>query len=658
MFLLPSAVVYVRLLVILALLLVPGSAAAAGKPAAPPSDGRWIVVYDRAEVGSVDRETDALERRGGFRSRLRFRRALEGFSARLRAGQVRALRSDPDVRAVVPDRPVRARALRPVAANEIVPSGVIRAGLGSPQLVHEASDVGVAVVDTGVDLQHPDLNVADGTNCVTPGAPADDADGHGTHVAGTIGAENDGLGVTGVAPGTRVHAVKVLNDEGEGAVSQIVCGLDWVLANAGPRGIRVVNMSLGALSESNRGCGVRFDGVLVDPLHAAVCRVTQAGILSVVAAGNGDPVTGIGWNMSENPPDVPATYPEVLTVTALSDGDGRPGGVGAPQPGCGSGEFDDRAATFSNYTTVPEEAVHTIAAPGVCILSTIPLEQGGYRSLTGTSMAAPHAAGWVALCHGEAGVPGPCAGLTPAEIVRRVSDDAAAFRAAKPDSGFAGDPAAPPGGGRWYGYLLRPTGPETALATVPAPVSSNSRPVIAFTSPTPGATFECGVDGELAACGSPQQLPVLPDGEYTFAVRAIDQLGTPDASPATTTFTVDTRRPSVSYSTPSRQRVATVSRAGIRMSVKCSEACRLASSVVIGGSEAVRLKLSRKRADYLAGRAKAGLAKGRRTLTIKLTSAVRRRLASSGGALVQVRLTATDAAGNARSVKRSVRLVR
>ena len=651
--------VYVPLLAILAFLLLPGSAAAAEKPAAPASDGRWIVVYERAAVGDVDRATKALERRRGFRSRLRFRRALEGFAARLSADQVRALRADPDVQAVVPDRPVRARALRPVAANEIVPSGVLRAGLGSPQLVHEASDVGVAVVDTGVDLQHPDLNVADGTNCVTPGASADDVDGHGTHVAGTIAAENDGLGVTGVAPGTRVHAVKVLNDEGEGVISQIVCGLDWVIGNAAARGIRVINMSLGTLGESNRNCGVRSDGALVDPLHAAVCRATAAGILSVVAAGNGDPVTGVGWNMSENPPDVPATYPEVLTVTAMADADGRPGAAGIQPAGCGSGQPDDGTATFSNYTTVPEEAVHTIAAPGVCILSTLPVEQGGYRSLTGTSMAAPHAAGWAALCLGEAGVPGPCAGLTPAQIVQRIGEDAAAFRALRPEAGFAGDPAAPPGGGRWYGYLLRPTGPDTALTAAPAAVSSDATPTFAFSSPSPGASFECRLDGGAwAACGSPHAPPALPDGAHTLAVRAVDQLGTPDASPATASFTIDTSAPTVSYSTASRQRIATVSRSGIRLSVSCSEACRLASSVVIAGKEAVRLRLSRRRVDYVAGRRNGGLATGRRTLTIKLTSAVRRRLARSRTALVQVRLTATDATGNARTAKKSVRLAR
>jgi hypothetical protein len=92
--------------------------------------------------------------------------------------------------------------------------------------------------------------------------------------------------------------------------------------------------------------------------------------------------------------------------------------------------------------------------------------------------------------------------------------------------------------------------------------------------------------------------------------------------------------------------------------VACSEPCRLASSVVISGREAVRLRLSRKRVDYVAGSRNGGLATGRRTLTIKLKSAVRRRLAANRSALVQVRVVATDAAGNGRTTKKSVRFVR
>ena len=164
-----------------------------------------------------------------------------------------------------------------------------------------------------------------------------------------------------------------------------------------------------------------------------------------------------------------------------------------------------------------------------------------------------------------------------------------------------------------------------------------------------------GAWGEPHAAYAP---PALPDGSHTLAVRAVDQLGTPDASAAAASFAIDTRPPSVSYSVGSRQRIATVSRTGIRVSVRCTEACRLESSVVIAGKEAVRLKLSRKRTDYVAGRRNGSLATGRRTLTIKLTSKVRRNLARNRSALVQLRLTATDEAGNSRAVKRSVRLIR
>ena len=187
---------------LLLLLLVPASAGAREKAPIPDNDGRWIVVYERAAVADVDRETDARERRRGFRSRLRFRRAIEGFAATLTSEQVRALRADPDVEAVVPDRPKSARAFLPLAAGEPVPPvGVRRIGAGGADFVRGAADPSVAVVDTGADLDHPDLNVQDGTDCVEPGTPAEDGDGHGTHVAGTVAAAtNNGEGVAAVCP--------------------------------------------------------------------------------------------------------------------------------------------------------------------------------------------------------------------------------------------------------------------------------------------------------------------------------------------------------------------------------------------------------------------------------------------------------------------------
>ena len=667
--------------------------AAAPADAAAAEGGRYIVVYDR-DVASVDRQTDSLERRRGFRSRLRFRRAVEGFAAQLSAEQVRELRGDPAVEAVVPDRPVEALAAQPLASGEVAPTGVRRIGAAAPGWVREAADAGVAVLDTGVDLGHPDLDVADGTDCVVPGTPAEDDNGHGTHVAGIVGARNSGAGVTGVAPGTRVHAVKVLGADGKGLTSHIVCGIDWVVANAAARGIRVINMSLGGGGDNEGPCS----RTTTDPMHLAICRAAGAGILTVAAAGNAPPGES-PRDMSANPPILPATFPEVLAVTAMSDGDGAPGALRAPA--CRTDSSDDAPAPFSNFTRSDLDKPHTIAAPGVCIRSTWPrhLVEAGYRTLSGTSMAAPHVAAAVALCIGEAGVRGPCADMTTAQTIAKLRADAAAFRAATPDSGFAGEPSAPLASGNYYGYLLRPVlnGPQTTLTAGPPETTDDSTPSFEFGSPTPGTRFECSLDGGAwTACSSPHTTAELPDGRHELAVRALDVAETADATPATDSFTVDAvpdppppapdpapaadpasgatgdagappppapeplidaAAPLLRLSLASRQRIGTVSRKGLSPRVSCSEPCRLDARVLIAGRLAKRLGLSRG-GTVTAGRTVRGPAAGTRTVTIRVTSAVRRRLAGAKSVLVQVRLVATDAAGNARTLERAVRLVR
>jgi subtilisin family serine protease len=175
-----------------------------------------------------------------------------------------------------------------------------------------------------------------------------------------------------MAPGARIWPVKVLTDAGSGLNSDVICGIDYVTAHASQ--IEVANMSLGGSGSDDGNCG----NTNQDAMHKAICRSVAAGITYAVAAGND----------SENAANsTPAAYDEVITVSALADFNGVPGG-GAPST-CRS-DVDDTFASFSNFGSDVD-----IIAPGVCINSTWML--GGYNTISGTSMASPHVAGGAAL---------------------------------------------------------------------------------------------------------------------------------------------------------------------------------------------------------------------------------------------------------------------
>jgi subtilisin family serine protease len=395
---------------------------ASAAPAAPGPTAPYVVVLrDGADANTV---VPDLERRHGFVATHRYTAALAGFAARLTARQRAAVLREASVSSVHDDRRVsvtdssRAPRLAPAA------SGVARIGGGA-----KAAPGAVAVIDTGVE-SHPDLVLRSGTNCVGPASRRLDAtsddNGHGTHVAGTIA----GKGGTGVAPGTLIVAVKVLDAGGAGSTSSVICGIDWVTANAARLGIRVASMSLGMPGASDGACGATRD-----PLHRAICRSIAAGVTYVVAAGND------GGDLSRS---LPAAYPEVLAVSAIADTDGAPGAKGPASSCAGPRDRDDTAASFSNYARRAADAQHVIAAPGVCIRST--WLHGGYNTISGTSMATPHVSAAVALCLGS----GRCRG-TPSEIVRQIRSDAAAHATAA--NGFAGDPRHA-SGGRVYGDLV------------------------------------------------------------------------------------------------------------------------------------------------------------------------------------------------------------
>ena len=353
------------LFVVLALLLSITLAASA----APPEQERYIVVLHESVESPAAVASEIAGQVGGQVGFI-YEHALKGFSIRVPAEAVAGLKRNPKVKYVATDD-VR------YAFGQTVPTGIQRIFADTNSNIaidgndNFRVDVGVAVIDTGVDFQHPDLNVAGGvtctgnplrTQCVSGG---DDDHYHGTHVAGTIGAIDNDFGVVGVAPGARLWAVKVLDKNGSGYSSWIIAGIDWVAANADK--IEVANMSLG---------GSGFNQAEYDAIQGAVNK----GVAFAVAAGNSD---ANALNFS------PSAFDNVLTVSALADFNGLPGGGAAPT--CRT-DIDDTLADFSNWGPAVD-----IAAPGVCILSTYPIEKGEYGTISGTSMASPHAAGALAL---------------------------------------------------------------------------------------------------------------------------------------------------------------------------------------------------------------------------------------------------------------------
>lgn len=340
------------------------------------SSADYIVTLKDSAPDS-DTDSPRLEKRIGhsFIRNQTFHHALKGFAAHLSKDDVAKLQSDANVESVVLDQPVSIMAPVKTLSVQTLPTGVNR--IDAENKTNKGAGVQVAVIDTGIDYTHPDLaaNVVGGKNCST-GFSYKDGNGHGTHVAGTIAALNNSQGVVGVAPSAKLWAVRVLDNNGSGSWSSVICGLDFVTSKAPKNGgkITVANMSLGGTGTSDNNCGNTNN----DPLHKAICRARDAGVTIVVAAGN---------SAANAATSVPAAYDDaVITVSALADSDGASGGTGAAT----SYGADDTFATFSNYGSVVD-----IGAPGVNIYST--WKGGGYATISGTSMATPHVTGAAAL---------------------------------------------------------------------------------------------------------------------------------------------------------------------------------------------------------------------------------------------------------------------
>ena len=293
-----------------------------------------------------------------------------------------------------------------------MPTGIDRSGADKSSTMAgdgqgNVTDVTVAIMDTGIDLDHPDLNVIMDKTFVAGTTTGDDDHGHGTHVAGIVAAEDNSEGVVGVAPGANLAAIKVLNKNGQGTTIDIIKAINWVTANRDL--IDIVNMSLGG-GDSRA-------------MNDAIKRSVQNGVTYVVAAGNEN------RNAERSSP---ANSPYAITVSAIADSDGKCGALG---PATGRGA-DDSFATYSNFGSVID-----VAAPGTNILSTFP--NGQYKVLTGTSMAAPHVAGAAALWVSDM-IKGGFGHPTPKDVKGAITDSAIKDSPVRPcidDKGyFSNDP--------------------------------------------------------------------------------------------------------------------------------------------------------------------------------------------------------------------------
>jgi subtilisin family serine protease len=314
--------------------------------------GRYIVVLKPwANIQGV-------AGRHGLAPDVSYDAALRGFAGTFASQRVLNLLKDPDVDWVEQDQVVTIGA-------QTLPEGVNRVDAEQNVTAIASGSAGVnvdiAIIDTGVDAKHSDLNVYRGVSYINGVKGGIDDNGHGTHCAGIAAARNNGLGVVGVAPGARLWSVKVLDRNGSGSMSNVIKGVDYVASNA--RSIEVANLSLG--------------GGHSDALNAAIANAVARGVVVVVAAGN----SGVDAAASS-----PANSPDVLCVSAVVDTDGKPGGLGGAS---GYGP-DDTLATFSNVGAVVD-----LGAPGVSVYSTY--RGNTYASMSGTSMASPHVAGAVGL---------------------------------------------------------------------------------------------------------------------------------------------------------------------------------------------------------------------------------------------------------------------
>lgn len=322
-------------------------------------EGSYFVIFQDA-VTDVDDEVSQINRSLGIRPQFVYHYAVKGFAAMLPATAIEALQNNPNVKYIEQDQ------VATLVTTQTNPPSWGLDRIDQPSLPLDAtyvynytgSTLDAYIFDTGIRFGHEDFGgrAATGYDAITPGGTAEDANGHGTHVAGTVGGTK-----YGVAKAIQLYAVRVLGANGSGTYTQVVAGLDWAVGHHTTKPA-VGNMSLGGGASST--------------LDVAVRNVVADGIVLCVAAGNSY-ADAINYS--------PARVAEAITVGATSGSDGF--------------------ASFSNYGSIVD-----ILAPGVSITSAWYTSNTATNTISGTSMATPHVAGAAAL-YLEANP-----GFTPAQV--------------------------------------------------------------------------------------------------------------------------------------------------------------------------------------------------------------------------------------------------
>ena len=315
-------------------------------------DGQYIISFKSADASVVSNEEIKRKARaivlGGKVSEVKayFNGGGGGVVAAMTKSQAENLKKDVSVKSVEPDRIVALSTCFTVVAPTLVTWNINKVGYG------DGRGKTAWVIDTGIDFDHPDLNVDQtrSRSFIPNVTSADDENGHGTHVAGIIGAKNNNIGVLGVASDATLVSLRVLDKDGKGTLSSIIQALSYISANA--RAGDVVNMSVGEDEQPS------------DVLDQQVKAIAAKGIYVAIAAGN-DSKSANSFSPGR------ANADNIFTVTAV--------------------DSLDRFASFSNYGN----DVVDFAAPGVRILSTY--KDGQYARMSGTSMATPHVAGLLLL---------------------------------------------------------------------------------------------------------------------------------------------------------------------------------------------------------------------------------------------------------------------